>query len=335
MTTEIRKNAYARAGLIGNPSDGYNGKTIAFSVKNFSAEAVLQPSADIRFIGTDRDNSCYRNIQALHQDVSQHGYYGGIRLLKATVKVFFEYCQRTAQTLRPDNFTLAYHSDIPQQVGLAGSSAIIVATLRALMDFYRVDIDQTLQPSLVFSVEHDELGIGGGLQDRVIQVYEGVVAMNFSADAMITVDGYEVGHYTRLEKSLLPPLYIAYRPASSEPTEVFHNNLRDRYDAGETVVVQAMREFAALTDRALEQLNNRDNTALGALLDANFDLRNAMCKLNPRHVEMINVARSVGVSAKYAGSGGAIVGSYDTAARYHELEIAMSGIGCKLLKPII
>ena len=27
-----RKRAYARAGLLGNPSDGYHGKTLSFSV---------------------------------------------------------------------------------------------------------------------------------------------------------------------------------------------------------------------------------------------------------------------------------------------------------------
>ena len=37
----IRKRAYARAGLIGNPSDGYNGKTISIIVRNFRAKVVL------------------------------------------------------------------------------------------------------------------------------------------------------------------------------------------------------------------------------------------------------------------------------------------------------
>ena len=36
-----RKRAYARAGLLGNPSDGYHGKTISFSVRDFCAEVVL------------------------------------------------------------------------------------------------------------------------------------------------------------------------------------------------------------------------------------------------------------------------------------------------------
>ena len=37
----IRKRGYARAGLIGNPSDGYHGKTISLVVRNFFATVIL------------------------------------------------------------------------------------------------------------------------------------------------------------------------------------------------------------------------------------------------------------------------------------------------------
>jgi glucuronokinase len=47
------------------------------------------------------------------------------------------------------------------------------------MEFYGVDIPLEAQPMLVLSVEKEELGIGAGLQDRVIQVYEGLVYMDF------------------------------------------------------------------------------------------------------------------------------------------------------------
>ena len=39
--TTIRTEAFARAGLIGNPSDGYFGKTISFIVRNFPARIEL------------------------------------------------------------------------------------------------------------------------------------------------------------------------------------------------------------------------------------------------------------------------------------------------------
>ncbi|PIK45766.1 hypothetical protein BSL78_17371 [Apostichopus japonicus] len=39
--------AYARIGLIGNPSDGFNGKTISLSIRNFWSEATIVESRDL------------------------------------------------------------------------------------------------------------------------------------------------------------------------------------------------------------------------------------------------------------------------------------------------
>ena len=41
----IETYGYARAGLLGNPSDGYFVKTIAFVMSNFRARVLLYPSA--------------------------------------------------------------------------------------------------------------------------------------------------------------------------------------------------------------------------------------------------------------------------------------------------
>lgn len=43
----IEHKAYARVGLLGNPSDVYFGKTISFSVANFYATVKLRPSKDL------------------------------------------------------------------------------------------------------------------------------------------------------------------------------------------------------------------------------------------------------------------------------------------------
>lgn len=39
-----------------------------------------------------RDHSRFDSLQALAQDVRHHGYYGGVRLLKATARRFHDYC---------------------------------------------------------------------------------------------------------------------------------------------------------------------------------------------------------------------------------------------------
>src|SRR4029078_10495955 len=110
-------------------------------------------------------------------------------------------------TLHNRNFSIRFESTIPRQVGLAGSSAIITATLRCLMEFYGLVIPKVVQPSLILSVENDELGITAGLQDRVIQVHEGLVYMDFSKEKMQHTNGFFHGVYEPLDIKLLPPIY--------------------------------------------------------------------------------------------------------------------------------
>ena len=39
---KVSDRCYARIGLIGNPSDGFHGKTISLTISNFSAEVTLE-----------------------------------------------------------------------------------------------------------------------------------------------------------------------------------------------------------------------------------------------------------------------------------------------------
>ena len=329
----IRKRAYARAGLIGNPSDGYGGKTISVIVRNFFAEVVLYEWEDVEIVRTFEERNRFGSVRDLVKDVELHGYGGGARLLKAAIKKFVEYADERRIPLHDRNFSLRYTTNIPRQVGMAGSSAIIVAALRCLMEYYNVDIPKHIQPSLVLRVETEELGIAAGLQDRVIQVYEGVVAMNFASDAMKEADGFRYGSYEPLDPVILPPLYIAYSADRGEPTEVLHNNLRARFLEGDPKVVDAMKKFARLTDEFRAALDRQDLATMDRLIDENFDTRKSICQIASMHVEMIQRARQAGVSAKFAGSGGAIIGLCPDESQFARLRSAMAQIHCEVIRP--
>ena len=178
----IKTVAYPRAALIGNPSDGYFGKTIAFTFSNFQADVTLYQTPELQILPHQRDHSKFKGLKELYEDVRAFGYYGGIRLLKATLKKFYEYCERAGIDLDERTFTIRYHTSIPTHLGLAGSSAIITACIRALISFYSIEIPKPVLANLVLSVETEELGIGAGLQDRVAQVYQGMVFMDFSRE---------------------------------------------------------------------------------------------------------------------------------------------------------
>lgn len=326
----IRTRAYPRAGLIGNPSDGYFGKTISFAFSNFRAEVVLYETPELEILPSQKDHSCFGGIADIVRDVRLHGYYGGIRLLKATVKTFHDYCQDNQIALHGKNFTIRYCSDIPHGVGLAGSSAIITACLRALMAFYGVSIPKYVQANLVLAAEKNELHIPAGLQDRVTQVYEGLVFMDF-AEAIMARQGY--GNYEPLDPALLPRLYIAYRDDFSEPTEKFHTNIRLRFEQGERKVVNAIRFWARLTDKVKRCLLDGQADEIGTLLDANFDRRRQIYKISEDNIRMVAEARAVGASAKFTGSGGAIVGTYADEKMFRELRKQLGRLNIKVIKP--
>jgi len=324
--------AYARAGLIGNPSDGYFGKTISFIIRDFSAKVTLYENAELEIVPSLEDKSQYAGMRELVEDVNANGYYGGIRLMKAAVKKFHDYCVDHHIALPDRNFSVRYRSTIPRRLGLAGSSALVTATIKCLTDFYDVDIPKPLLPNLILSVETDELGIAAGLQDRVIQVYEGVVYMDFNRETM-----QRQGHgiYEELDPSLLPPLFLAYRQDLGEGSEVIHNNVRQRWLDGDPKVIDAMHDFASYAGETRDLLLSGRGMEIGPLMDKNFERRKTIFRLDPRNVELVDVARSVGAHGKYAGSGGAIVGMYYNDDMRIRLVDAMARIGATVITPRI
>jgi len=328
----IRTQSYPRAGLVGNPSDGYHGKTISFVFKDFSANVVLYETPELEILPNTRDKSVFTSIQRAIEDVRTFGYYGGIRLLKAAIKNFYDYCQKKGVALHDRNFTLRYDANIPHQVGLGGSSAIVTACFRALCAFYQVTIPNAILANIVLSVEKDELGISAGLQDRVVQAYEGVVYMDFD-EALMERQGY--GRYEPMDPRLLLPLYVAYDAALAERSDVFHNNIRERFGRGEREVVEAMRFWAELTDQVRDCLMKGDRKRVGELLNANFDKRREIYRVSDRNIKMVETARAIGASAKFAGSGGAIVGIYDDEEMYRRLEEAFAPMNINILKPTL
>jgi glucuronokinase len=328
----IETYAYARAGFLGNPSDGYFGKTIAFLVRNFRARVLLYPSARLEIKLSKADTPVFENLEDLYHTTRWRGYYGGIRIIQALVVRFMDYCRQARIPLPDRNFTLEYETTVPMRLGMGGSSAIITAALRALCQYYGVEIPRPVMPNLVLETETKELGVPAGLQDRVIQTYEGLVYMDFAQELM---EGQGYGNYEPLDPALLPNVYVAYRTSLSEGTEIFHSNVRERWRNGDPEVREAMRTWAGFAEQGRAALLARDHKTLDRLLDANFDLRAKIYNVGEGNLQMIRTAREAGASANFAGSGGAIVGTYRDARMYDDLVSALRPLGVAVIQPIV
>jgi glucuronokinase len=328
----IERTAFARVGLLGNPSDGYFGRTISFALRNFAARVTLAESSTLRIEPAEPDANEFQSVEHLVESLGRDGYHGGARLVKAAIKILHDYCSERDVALESRNFTIHYRSSIPRQVGLAGSSAIVTATLRALMTFYEIDVPKEEQPGLILSAEVDELGITAGLQDRVAQVYEGLVYMDFSRDLM-REQGH--GHYEPLDPALLPRLYVAYQTGSAKVSGQVLNVLRTRWEGGDAEVRATLDRIAALADEGREAILARNREQLFSLMNANFDLRRRIMAISETDLGMVETARSLGAAAKLTGSGGAIVGICEDDDLRQWIEHELGALGARVIEPEI
>jgi glucuronokinase len=324
--------SYPRAAVIGNPSDGFYGKTIAFVFSNFIARVQMYETPELEINPQHLDITHFHSMEELVEDIQFAGYYGGMRLLKATIKVFYEYCLHNNLKVDSRNFTIRYHSNIPLRLGLAGSSAIITAGLKALAAFFNIPIPEPVFANLVLAVETDELGISAGLQDRVAQAYETPVFMDFDKDIM---DRQGYGNYEKIDPRRFPPFYIAFRKNLSEGTEVVHNNLRARFEIGDPNVLQAVLRWGQITVEFCEAMKKGDHRKMHTLIDENFDLRRKTVPISRGNIHMVELARSTGASAKFTGSGGAIIGTYADEEMFTRLKTLMEANDIQVIKPKI
>ena len=189
------------------------------------------------------DPQSFAGLAALTHRVRRNGFYGGLRLLWSTCNEFALYhSARCAELPQRGGFRLSYDTNVPRQSGLSGSSAIVTAALSCLEAFYGAEwrVDIPTRPGLALRAE-SALGITAGLQDRVVQTFTGVVAMDFE-EAHVRAHG--CGKYSPLAAASLPPLWLIYADNPSDSGAV-HSTVRKRWDAGDEEVRQGLKEYSS------------------------------------------------------------------------------------------
>jgi glucuronokinase len=320
--------ALARVGLLGNPSDGYGGRCIAFSIESEGcAEVVVTPAERFTVVPNPVHETPdeFESIAECAKNIAVCGiHYGARQLVLAGVCAFVE-----AWTARGGagsaaagpgpaaNCRLSYSTTIPTRLGLSGSSAVILATIRGLARFHGtsmegLDADIRTWPARVLRAETDLLGCTAGLMDRVAQVYGGLVWMDF-AESRTGLPAVE-----RLDEARLPEMWLAYRKGGKvgEASSVVHSRLRKRFQTGDEAIVVAMKRLADVADRGRSVLRRAADGGSGSvallpgLMNENWELRaplvgsDAAAEENRR---LVACARRAGFAASQTGSGGAIV----------------------------
>jgi glucuronokinase len=291
----------ARAGVAGNPSDALGGAALAVPVHGLSATVVLRdaPRLTVRPIGGDRG---WGSVPDLVDASARVGHDGAERLVTAAIVTLHRWLDDQDRRPDPSPFAVEWSTEIPRSVGLAGSSALVVATLRALCARWEVALAPEDLARLALAAEVDELGIAAGWMDRAVQAHD---EPTFVDCRSMSPDGVPAMRVVAPGEPI--ELVAAWDPHGASPSGRLHRSLRARWASGEDEVVRCVDELVGSAQRAASALAAADLAALAEAVAASCALRDRLGALDAATRALVTAAGDAGGSATSAGSGGAVL----------------------------
>ncbi|GIV09766.1 MAG: hypothetical protein KatS3mg019_1857 [Fimbriimonadales bacterium] len=288
----IRYSAPGRAGIVGNPSDMYGGTVISCALP-LRARCTLEPAARLTFQSPQR----VVNPETLSRQSDE-----------------FDVCRVALQglgfTVDTAPFALRIETDIPAQSGLAGSSALLTAVVACLLQYLQEPWrTRHALAERARQIEAQLLQVACGYQDFYMATFGGLNLMEFRDKEWLGKDPSEplatvepLQDYLRGEAL---PMWLA-TTGGKRFSGTVHSNLRARWEAGETAVVDGMGRIGRLAREAKNALLQRDWERLAYLMNENYAIIRDLGGSGETLHQLVEVARAHGaLGAKLAGAGGA------------------------------
>ncbi len=201
LARRIVCSAPARVNLIGNPSDQYGGSTLGVSLPPRAWAAL-----DAREPG--RSDGAPEIARAV---LAQLG-------------------------ITDPDFSIRLASEIPRQSGIAGSTALVVALLRAVLAWQERPLSPYALAELARTVERERMGVQCGYSDQYLCTFGGLRHLDLRGKRF---DG-DGGPYATVEDLSAAvrelPFVVAYTGVHHS-SDAVHRPIRERWLAGEPAVV--------------------------------------------------------------------------------------------------
>jgi galactokinase/mevalonate kinase-like predicted kinase len=198
-----------------------------------------------------------------------------------------------------------YESEIPMRSGLAGSTALLVALVQALLAWQGEQTNLYHLAEKARYIELNYLKVVCGYQDAYMCTFGGLNYMDFrgkqfyrdaEAELFATIEPL-ANHVRQL------PFVLGFTGVQHASSAV-HKPLRERWLEGETLVVRSYRRITELARMGKKVLIMQDWPSLGQLMNENHSIQRDLGGSGESNERLIAAALKAGaLGAKLAGAG--------------------------------
>lgn len=316
-------SAPGRAGILGNPTDGYGGTVISCSIPQ-RATVTLEPSdvltATVEFGARPEDGSDDSGGAGVKPSTERSAEFrspadlqlagDGLDVVRAVARFLGR------ESKRSETHRLKAHvhirTDVPVQCGLAGSTAVLSSLLAGALRWLGDDPAPDQQQyryrlaEMVRTVELHFLEIQCGYQDQYMTVFGGLNCMDFRGKEF----------YRTLEQELFATIEPLGHLVGELPFVVISTGLRrvsghvlkpvrERWLEGDPVVRRGYRRIAELARLGKRALLTQDWRTFARLMNENHTIQQQAGASGERIDDAVDAARQAGArGVKLAGAGG-------------------------------
>jgi len=155
----VKESANARVNLIGEHTD-YTGGYVMPTLLSFKNTIELSRNAEKTFVVFSE----HFNEKKIFNDFIKSKSNDWSDYIKGCLFIFFDEYKK----IKLEHLNIHISSTIPLERGISSSSALCVSTLKALNSYFNTQISEKHIAMLAKKVEHDYIGVSGGIMDQMV-----------------------------------------------------------------------------------------------------------------------------------------------------------------------
>lgn len=296
-----RSKAPLRLGLAGGGTDvppycdEFGGVVLNATIDMY-AYCTIEPTDDDR-------------ITIYSVDQNQFDVYGAVPVLETGTTLLLQkgVYNRVVHDFndgRPLSFKMTTYSDAPVGSGLGSSSTMVVAILKAFIEWLNLPLGEYDAARLAYQIERVDLGLSGGKQDQYAATFGGFNFIEFGADDRVIVNPLRIKNWIRneLESSLL----LYYTGTSRESARIIDDQVKNTKmrDLGS---LEGMHALKASAYRTKECILKGDFSELARCFQQGWEAKKKTSSAisSPKIEEVYRfIMEHGGTAAKISGAGG-------------------------------